>query len=336
MIDDGRAYTDNTILKSAASCSMQLTLRHVLHWANREAVAPLRAGHALHEALAELNFQLIRGATLNIAQYCANQIFTENYKSYSDEFIPSDDRFYYDNLATIIDEWIVTRQERLPWIVTDKRLIEVGFAYPLDDSGLRLFFGRMDLVGRDRRDASWVVVDHKSTGRLDAAWAESWGLDSQLTGYFWSALQHVPNLRGFYINGIEFSRLPTSDKKCPTHGLKYHECSRAHLKANIVGPVTRTPEAMEKWRNDAIRLNDKYRYYAETYDPADVGTTPDLSAVEMEGPFTSACRFCEFREWCRLGQRVETLPALFVQDEWMPYDPREFDQATAAELVVDD
>lgn len=333
MIDDGIAYTDNTILRSAASCSLQLTLRHVLNWTLRDAATPLFAGHCFHEAMAELNRFLVRGATLDAARYAALEVFTSLYKPYSDEHIPSDDRFYYDNLAAIIDEWITTRAERLPWIVPDERLIEVGFAYPLDTSGKRVFFGRMDLIGRDRNDGSWCVPDHKSTGRIDSAWAESWALDPQITGYFWSALQHVPHLRGFYVNGVEFSKLPTSDRKCPKHGLPYHECSRAHLTAQIVGPITREPELLDKWRANAIRLNDKYRYYAETYDPALVGPTPDLSNVEMEGPFTGACRFCEFREWCRLRKGENHLPAMFVQSTWMPYDPREFTNKTMEELI---
>lgn len=335
MIDDGRAYTDNTILKSAAACSLQMVLRHVLHWTTPMSAAPLRAGHAAHECFAELNRFQVDGAHPDAARFAALEVFAREYKPYSDEYVAGDDRLYYDNLHNIVDEWIITRADKLPWVVTDKRLIEVGFAYPMDESGLRVFFGRNDLIARDRKDASWVVPDHKTTGRIDTAWAESWGLDSQLTGYFWAALQHVPNLRGFYVNGIEFSRLPTSDRKCSVHGLKYHECSRAHLRAEIIGPVTRTPEQMEVWRSMAIRLNDKYRYYAEAYKLEDVGPTPDLSTVEVEGPFTGACRFCEFRDWCRIGQHAEQLPALFIQDEWMPFDPREVDGAAVAADVLE-
>ena len=324
MIYDGRVYADNTILKSTASCSMQMVLRHVLHWNNVETAAPLRAGNAAHLSLAEWPWS---------GRQVANSVYGREYAQFSQENVASDDRLSYENTSTVLDEWMTTRQGKLPWVVPDPRLIEVGFAYPLDESGSRVFFGRMDAIARDARTGDWVVVDHKTTGRIDISWVESWGLDSQLTGYYWAALQHVPNLRGFYVNGIEFSKLPQSDRKCPTHGLPYHECSRAHLKAEIVGPVTRTPAQLEKWRGDAIRLADKYRYYAEAYDPEVVGTMPNLSAVEMEGPFTNACRFCQFRDWCRTGQSEAMLPGLYVQDEWRPYDPREF-ETSPAEIIT--
>lgn len=321
MIANDRTYGDNTILKSAASCSMQLVLRHVLGWNTNNAAAPLRAGNAGHVVLAAAH----KGETEWLP------IFEAEYKAYADEHVLLDDRLAYANLATILDEWLVARFPGVPWAVTDPRMVEVGFAYPLDDTGTRVFFGRMDAIGRDRRTGDWVVVDHKTTGRLDATWVELWGLDSQLTGYFWAALQHVPNLRGFYVNGIEFSKLPNSDRKCTAHGLPYYQCQRMHMRAEIVGPVTRTPEQVEKWRVDAIRLIDKYTFYARAYDPAVVGTTPDLSNVEMEGPFTNTCRFCQFRDFCRLGQRPEMLPALFIQDPWQPYDPRQFESAPGLE-----
>jgi hypothetical protein len=95
------------------------------------------------------------------------------------------------------------------------------------------------------------------------------------------------------------------------------------MKAEIVGPVTRSAEARVRWQTNAITLAEKFRWYAETYNPDEVGTTPDVSHVEQEGPFTDACRWCEFKDWCRLGAHVETLPVMFEQNVWMPYDPRD-------------
>lgn len=330
MIYDGRVYADNTIYKSAAACSLQMTLRHVLHWTGTEDAAHLRAGNGAHESLAEMHRVLLRDNDLEAARVAAYEVFKEQYKPFSDAYVKSDDRLYYDNVATILDEWIVTRVPVLPWVVQDPRLIEVGFAYPLDESGRRVAFGRFDLVARDVRDGSWVIPDHKTTGRIDRTWTELWSLDSQLTHYFWASLQHVPDVRGFYVNGIEFSKLPTSDRTCRDHGLKYYQCSRAHLRAEIVGPITRTPDMIERWRADAIRLSDKYAYYANAYNPDEVGPTPDLSNVEMEGPFTGACRFCQFRDWCRLGQKPAMLPAMYIQDPWMPYDPRTYEGGDSA------
>jgi len=334
MIVDGRTYLDNTLARSAHACSLQMVLRHVLHWNSRDATSYLRAGTAAHEAYAYWNTLICEGHAYDSAREGANAVFAGAYQPYSNEWVGADDRMHYENLATILDEWFTTRAGKLPWVVPDKRLIEVGFAYPLDDAGRVIAYGRMDEIGRDRHDGAWVPVDLKTTGRIDQAWTDQWTLDPQITHYTWAALQHVPHMRGFYINGIEFSRLPQSDRKCPTHGLKYHECGRAHLRAEVVGPIDRTPALLDRWRADALRAAEKYTFYARAYDPANVGTTPDLSNVECEGPFVGACRFCTFKDWCRLGQRAEMLPAMFVQDEWHPYDPRAFEGASPADEVL--
>jgi hypothetical protein len=342
MIHDGRVYLDNTLAKSTHACTLQMVLRHVLHWNSRDQSSYLRAGSAMHEAQAAWNIWLLgESHEREAAKDAALKIFDTHYKPYADEFVPIDNRMHYANLATILDEWFTSRVGKLPWIVPDPRLIEVGFAYPLDAEGRIVGYGRLDLFARDRSDGSWVVVDHKSTGRLSSEWAEGWWLDSQISQYTWGALQHVPDLKGFYVNGIEFSMLPRTDRvrkdgkpyQCREHGTGYDECYRFHMNAQIVGPVARTPELLQRWQNDAIRAGEKYRYYATAYDPAEVGPTPDLSADEMEGPFTGACRFCTFNSWCRQGQHEHMLPALFVQDEWQPYDPREFEDSPVAEVI---
>lgn len=328
MIHDGRLYIDNTIIKSVSGCSLQAVLRHVLHWNSREESVHLRAGTAMHEAQAVWNRELVRREHPDLARERAMQKFAAEYKTYADLWVPLDTplaRLAYDNLATILDEWFATRVGKLPWYVPDERLIEVGFAYPLDAEGRIIGFGRFDLIARDNKDFSLIVIDHKSTGRIDLAWTDSWALDPQVTHYTWGSLQHVPDVKGFYVNGIEFSKLPSSDKKCREHGLPYNECARAHMKAQILGPVKRSPELLLRWQLDALRAAEKFRWYAENYDPNLVGTTPDLSNVEMEGPFTNTCRFCTFKDWCRTGRNENSLPVMFEQDEWHPFDPREFE-----------
>lgn len=334
MIYDGRVYIDNTIYKSTFSCSLQLVLRHVLKWNSREESVHLLAGTAMHEAQAVWNRMIIAGASNQACRDAALAEFARLYAAYANEWVAPDDRMDYNNLFTILDEWFTTRYGKLPWTVPDTRLIEVGFAYPLDTEGRVVAFGRMDLIAQDVRDGSWVVVDHKSTGRLSIDWVEQWSIDSQVSQYYWAALQHVANLRGFYVSGIEFSKLPASDRKCTKHGLPYSKCQRAHMNAQIVGPIDRAPKMLERWYADALIGATKYRYYAETYNPEEVGTTPDLSNVEVEGPFTGACRFCTFKDFCRTGRNENMLPAMYIQDEWAPFDPRAFENADPVAEVL--
>jgi hypothetical protein len=178
------------------------------------------------------------------------------------------------------------------------------------------------------------VVDHKSTGRLSIDWVDQWAIDSQISQYYWAALQHVPDLKGFYVNGIEFSKLPGSERKCTKHGLPYSQCQRAHMNAQVVGPIDRSAAMLTRWRADALNSAEKYIFYATTYDPAKVGMTPNLSNVEVEGPFTGACRFCTFKDFCRTGRHENMLPALYVQDDWKPFDPREFESESPATDVL--
>lgn len=336
MLCDGRLYIDNTIYKSVFGCSLQLVLRHILHWNSREESTHLRAGTAMHESQAVWNRALCEGAPADQARDAAIFEFQKHYEQYSREWVEPDNRLAYDNLALILDEWYLRHHGRLPWMVPDPRLIEVGFAYPLDaQSGRDVAFGRFDLIVRVINDGTWAVVDHKSTGRIDLNWVDQWSIDSQISQYTWGALQHVPDLAGFFVNGIEFSKLPSSDRKCRDHGIPYNQCAPAHMHSRIVGPIGRAPEMLARWHADAVRGAEKYRFYAEHYDPALVGTTPDLSNVEMEGPFTGACRFCAFKDWCRTGRNAAMLPAMYVQDEWRPFDPREFEgrESPVAEVV---
>ena len=319
---DGTVYVDNTILRCAASCSLHTVLRHVLHQRNSETGAALRAGTAAHEALAAYFTSLAKRQPPDTSVALGLAAFAEHYEQWANENVLNEDRLAFSNLHPIMSEWMETRHSTaLPFFCADPNEVEVGFAYPLDESGKYVFFWRIDLIGHSRHDGKWYIVDHKTTGRIDQFWAGSFRLDTQVTGYLWAALQHNPDVQGVYINGLEFRKLNSSDTKCRVHGMSYADCRLApeHLKFEVAGPIHRTVEQMERWRVNALALAQKYEHYALNFANFDL-----LQYAEMEGPFTNACRFCDFQEFCSLGQHPEQLPALgFVYDEWMPYNPLE-------------
>jgi len=54
---------------------------------------------------------------------------------------------------------------------------------------------------------------------------------------------------GAYINAIEFSRLPSSDRRCTVHAVAYSECGHLHANSDLL-IVERTPAEIEEWKKD--------------------------------------------------------------------------------------
>lgn len=179
------------------------------------------------------------------------------------------------------------------------------------------FLGKLDLMGRLRRDPSvYCVIDSKTTWRIDQAFVRQYLLDSQITGYIWLAAQAckrpAPTIKGF-INALEIALVPSDAKKCRTHGLPYEECGPEHIRFQVVGPIDRTADQIEQWRTDAVTKALAYRRALHKQSQADAFiTTP------MEGTFNSSCRYCEFFEWCCADRPTSQLNTMFTERPWNP------------------
>lgn len=143
---------------------------------------------------------------------------------------------------------------------------------------------------------------------MDFAFRNSFHLSSQLTGYIWAENTERPCFTA-YINAIELGVLPTSDRKCKNHGVKYSECSWMHLNALVIGPFTRTKGQLESWRSDAIEIAASYYHSLQQ----------NLNETTSRGQFTDACGRCEYQKWCLADRPLKPLNGWFRKHEWAPW-----------------
>lgn len=304
----------NNSLNCVATCSTKTILRYNHFYTSPEESANLKAGTAAHEALAVY----FKGGTPKEAL----KAFRLAYKEWAQANIDPSDRYMgrlsYENTRLILKYWMErTPLDAFPFEVAPEH-VEVELRYPLTKSGDLVFRGRLDAGPVIARQGGAVgVLDHKTSGRLDSSWADSFRLDSQLTGYIWGVQQHMTEtVENGYINAIEFSKLPGLEdptRKCrdPQHGgVTYEECQHLHVKALLVGPISRTQPAVRQWKRDAIRLGRRLEELKEAY--ADLGALPK---APMEGTFTQACKYCEFKSFCQTGRQLDNLDRMLVVDE---------------------
>lgn len=319
-------YIDSTILRAMAQCQLKATLRHVYDYSSVQEVAPLLCGSAWHEALAEW----LRGKSNDEVVAC----FDEKYKAWGEQNTLEGDGWHPDVSRELLALFL-RRNALETWPYrTDPELVEVGFAFPLDEEGAFIYTGRMDGVVWDAQTNMYYVLDHKTTKRFTADRARGYGMDSQMMGYCWALGHHVGPERvlGALINFIELRALPQlrynkdgTARKCSSHsGMGVDECRELHF-LNEMAWVSYSPEQLEHWQASALYLA---RQYARLVD------RPSLERLQ-EGLFNGSCAWCEFSPYCAQGQNPTLLEVGYKREKWEPWNVRETrvslqDKVTAA------
>ena len=306
MLIDGALHVDNSILKATARCSTEALLRYGLDYTTIEERAELKSGDAGHQAMA----CWFRGGT----EQEALAIFSKVYREWADANVPPDSRLTHENCHRVLIRWFETHPlSAMPFIIHPE-LIEIGFAYPLDDSGEFIFVGRMDGIVTSHQFGMPWTLEHKFTGQITDRWARQFRIDSQNSGYNWAAQNHIDSVvGGSFINAIQLSRLPSSDRKCKDHGVPYVECGDLHAKWEMF-TTGRTPQAIEEWKRTAIHLAKRYRDLILRYPTID-----HLQKVRMQGMFHGACNYCAFFDFCVTGRQKSMIEAMLVKDPWHPW-----------------
>jgi len=313
---DGKFRIDGSALKAGYKCSTAATLRYGWGLTAKAEKAALLAGTAFHKAAAEH----LLGVELSQALWHFDAI----YKDWAQVNVAADDKLAWMNTRLITQKWIEAHPlegegavRGWPFAVTH---VEVPFEVPLTTvEGVEvLFVGRMDVVGEYL--GGYVVVDHKTTGFINAMWTDQWAMDGQVTGYIWAARQLLRDkpVVGAFINGVQFSKLPNDGaRKCKDHGVKYAECGPMHAKWEVVGLLERNAVMVENWLAEAVPMAEGlYRLWKAV--GADMEVLPQL---QMEGMFTGECRWCEFRKGvCEVGRRPGVARAGL---EFAPWNPLE-------------
>jgi len=136
-----------------------------------------------------------------------------------------------------------------------------------------------------------------------------------MTGYVWAAQETLgQTITGVFINAIEFSKLPDSNRKCPTHGVFYYECGIHHSKAELL-IYTRSLDQLDQWKTDAIRLARKYLALARATSKIE-----DIGSVAMQGTFHGACGFCDFKDFCGANRPLHMAKSMLIHKPWRPFN----------------
>lgn len=272
-------------LHAVVECELKAYLQKVLRLTTSLPNAPMEAGKAAHVA-----FAAYHDASRDLgrdARKCGTDAFRRAYADFATTHCADDRVLNWSNASACVAAYLAPPRHY------DVLAVERPRERLLYDDVL--YEGRLDLIYRDPVFGD-VVVDFKTTQRLGAEWTSAWALDAQMTGYIW--LYDGP--ARFEVWAMEWTHLPTSTRKCKTHGVQYVRCAPAHLNTLVLGPYTRTARQLYVWERTAIRLAERLR---ELYD------TP-LHDVRPTGEWTGACRRCEFRDWCSLGRHEEHLATM--------------------------
>lgn len=302
-------YVDNSILTKVAVCDTATVIRYVQGYASRTERATLNSGTAGHEAMAVY----FRTGDPQLAL----DEFTKLYAEWAQANVPPEDGRSFENCYACLSVWFDNHPvSKLPFVIIPD-WVEIGFSFPLTDDGHIIFVGRIDAIVRDLETDHLRILDHKFTGRVDGAFAKGFTMDSQFSGYIWAGQQQLGSpIDGGYVNGVEFSKLPTDAKrKCPKHGVVYAECGFMHANSKII-LVNRTPQQIARWKSVAISLAKRYEELTIRYPVADY-----IPAVRQQGQFVyRACGTCDAYDFCAAGKPVAMLDSLFQHSPWRPWE----------------
>lgn len=304
MIDaDGRVYVTNSILMGMAQCSTKAALAYVHKLALSEQAAAPFVGTCAHLSLAKY----IAGAP---KEQCLDA-FIEAYRDFDAEHVPGDDRLAMTNVVKVLGNFIDTHPLMSMPFRCDSRLTEITFVQPLADDVVMV--GTIDaLVEWNGR---FYVLDWKTTGNMSSTWLKKFRMSTQITGYTYAAIHqcHKEVLGGF-IGAIEIKKVSSADRKCPEHGVKYVECGVLHCKSDILGPIQRTPEQLEAWREEAV-------YHARRYKDLclSVRDLTNIARLRMEGTFNESCTLCDFHDYCMVGRPENLARTMFTRSSYDPY-----------------
>jgi len=302
---------DNTILSDVALCHTRGALKHVLGLTARAEAVELRAGQAVHAALARL---LYAGKTTSVSVGAALDVFDRHYREWVKGVQLPDDRYAWQHLRAVLALWMKRHPiERWPFVV-EKGDIEVAVRLPLPGVEGVEFVGLIDALVRKKTGGGWWVLDHKTAKRLDAWWRSHQEVSSQFTGYSWGAEEtRGIHVSGAVVNGVGIPKVYTSSAICRDHKVAYRECGLQHAEAEYKW-VSRGPQEVAAWLMTAQRVTREYLRLRKRVESID-----DIRTVAMQGRFKyGACGNCFAKAWCAQGRPVKRVKAVFKVDRWDP------------------
>lgn len=285
---------DFTTLKSVAECSTKAAMTAVLHLQPTGERLPLEAGIAGHAALAHWleTGEVSEALDLFTAHYApiwAKALAAGKVSARDEERLPP------ENLRAILRHWLRQWADGgFPYRLEAPGMTEIAVTRDLGDDVT--YVALIDAVVRSKAGGRWFL-DWKTTSSLGPWWEAQQEDSGQFTGQRWAA-ESIGEVEGVVVGGIAFSRRNSAATRCPKHGVPYKECAFAHLEAKIKTVAT-TQVEIDAYADTVARMVKKLRRIQRQ-----VTSIEDVPGQPMEGRLNGSCKFCDYRDWCRLGRPV--------------------------------
>ena len=298
---------DNQLLSDFAKCEAKGIVRHIFGYRSKADKIAADMGNVFHRAL-ELHFQ---GHNPTVV---LDRLDVEYNKVFPPGQAADEPRFAKVNVYKIMERYCQIRgREKFPFDVIETEQVK-GYMLDYDGKGEILFWTKRDVLVRDRQSGVLKPVDHKTTTKIGDWFAKRHRITSQLSGYCWlTGIEFRQQVGEAYINAIEISKLPDSTGKCKLHNTTYNKCGPEHANFQLY-TYTRTPEQIEKWRQDAIIWAQKVMMLKQAFTRLEM-----LPYAWKSGAFNDSCQFCEYQAWCSVGFPPEKVEEYCTWEPWEPW-----------------
>jgi len=200
-------FYDNTKISAYKDCPRKYFLRHVMHWRSEGVATPLAFGGAWHAAM-DVVWKLGNSTTPADLQQMALAAFLDKWVEEGLPW-PMDldlNAVYNPRTPTVAAEMLVNYiADRQRYLYESEIIaIEQPFAVPLPNVPKAWYVGRLDKTIQYAQQK--LVIEHKTTAIyrkdsfFEAAWVDSWYVDSQVQGYEFGGSLYHGNIDGVWID----------------------------------------------------------------------------------------------------------------------------------------
>ena len=249
----------------------------------------LQAGIAIHEVL----HHWLRKRS---DDECMAKL-VELYRPYSDKYIESNSAYHSNNIERIVGYWLSQHP------IAEQRYELVVGEYPRRAwIELNEVSDKSDGIVADKVDGSLLAVEWKSTGsQVGAEFAMLKRLDPQFKQHVYVCKANGYDVMGVLLGAIQINKIPeASTKKCRLkehQGIEQRYCWPKHVKYGMF-PLIYSPEEMEIWRDNVEASLLSYEQLLDWF------TISDLPEIPQEGIIGDRCGYCDYRQFCHLGNRT--------------------------------
>lgn len=193
--ENGKTLT-NSARTTFLNCRKKYEYSYVYGLAPRKPSIPFLVGGLFHDELDRMytNGDFDEGeARLRISKACAKASRQEGLTSDDSEKIFMQQAIAMGAVKGYANKYL--EADLKLWEV-----VEAEGAFKIEMPGGWSYWGKTDLVIKEKKSGKIKLVEHKTAGKLDAAYVAKLPLDNQILGYAWAKLEQKVKLQGVIYN----------------------------------------------------------------------------------------------------------------------------------------